>query len=179
MSSIACVLLKYLYLKRLPLKKRLLLDTVRTWLDFSSLRGEKHAEKPCEQAWKGLFSTQFCTLTLDSLVEGLVLDSTLPQMFTGLGCRCKVCQYNLSFLGSKKKKKTFIILNNFNKNKAPTWLMMSQGYHQSKSPWIADTDLTYLRLICINVERLCFKLQLCHLLPVWENHERKEKAQDK
>ena len=28
----------YLYRNRLPLKNRLLLDTVRTWLDFSSLR---------------------------------------------------------------------------------------------------------------------------------------------
>lgn len=30
-------LIIHLYLKRLPLKKRLLLDTVRTWLDFSNL----------------------------------------------------------------------------------------------------------------------------------------------
>lgn len=29
----------YLYRKRLPLKNRLLLDTVRTWLDFSNLQG--------------------------------------------------------------------------------------------------------------------------------------------
>lgn len=32
------LLLIYLYRNRLPLKNRLLLDTVRTWLDFSNLK---------------------------------------------------------------------------------------------------------------------------------------------
>lgn len=42
----------HLYLKRLPLKKRLLLDTVRTWLDFSnlSLKTEKLKKKKNHQA---------------------------------------------------------------------------------------------------------------------------------
>ena len=34
-------LISYLYLKRLPLKNRLLLETVRTWLDFSNLQAFK------------------------------------------------------------------------------------------------------------------------------------------
>ncbi len=42
----------YLKRKRLPLKNRLLLDTVRTWLDFSSLTRDKEERLSSEHAQK-------------------------------------------------------------------------------------------------------------------------------
>lgn len=45
-----------------------------------------------------MFFLQVRVSGFDSLVEGLILDSTLPQMLTGLRCRCKVCQYDLPIL---------------------------------------------------------------------------------
>lgn len=44
----------YLYRNRLPLKNRLLLDTVLTWLDFSNLKQhQEHCERPAVLAQHG------------------------------------------------------------------------------------------------------------------------------
>lgn len=89
----------YLYLKRLPLKKRLLLDTVRTWLDFSNLPVTSQKQNIINFMF---FVSLLCIWSFNLLVEGLILHPTLPQMLTGLWCTCKICQDDLSVLKQDK-----------------------------------------------------------------------------
>lgn len=53
----------YLYLKRLPLKKRLLLDTVRTWLDFSNLIEKTNATAYSATRTWSIYIGQFVTVS--------------------------------------------------------------------------------------------------------------------